>query len=516
MNLMNLVNKIILFTLDLLRNYIFSSKANCARGLFYCIAYVCVCEANESILSLDFSQGSESAECYDLEEFAFSETIAVDSYGEQEADEKVRVSFIDCTTYEMMNQSLQFISESHGNVKVHFVFRPTNGWLFDSLQSIAAKINFFNRMLCLDHGFLLAEMWRNLIEEMGGVDGGGTIIHYAYGLGGIETVYARELLSPEEQKMIRVVTLGSSALISNQGFESVVNHAIYSPIAYIRNYFNSNMNVQFYGSAFNVYWQSDHLLDGSIYGPVLCKLGQEFIETYHIPSNTNKNSEGELESTLVGCYGSREVGQKVSITFINGILNDWKTMHESLSFISKSHGDVKINYIFRSTEGVVWDLANSLRIKTTFNLGYHSYQACILAEMWKKLIQEMGGIGNGGIIIHYAHSLGGTDTDRARALLSPEEQKMIRVITFGSATMIRNHGFQSVVNYVNINDIVSYTLFVDPHGHVRNYFDPNTNIRFHGNRNYSHFLSWDGHALLGPSYRELLLDLGEQFIQEFF
>lgn len=220
-----------------------------------------------------------------------------------------------------------------------------------------------------------------------------------------------------------------------------------------------------------------------------------------------------FEETHVACYGQHEMSNKVRVTFINGILNTRDAMLESLDIISESHGGVKVHYVFRPTEGWTWDISRAMMIKTAFTLGFRSLHAYLLAKMWRELIEEIGGIEGGGVILHYAHSLGGTETDRARELLTPEEQKMIRVVTLGSATMVRNEGFQSVINMVSINDGVS-SFFLEPLGHIRNYFDPNTNVRFHGYLFNAPYWPRD-HLLNGPTYGPLLQELGEKFLMEF-
>jgi hypothetical protein len=191
------------------------------------------------------------------------------------------------------------------------------------------------------------------------------------------------------------------------------------------------------------------------------------------------------ERTEVSHYGERLVNDKVRVTFINGILTTRDDMLSNLELISESHGGVKVHYIFRPTEGWTWDISRAIMVKLAFKLGFRSMHAHLLAAQWRSLIHEMGGVNGGGTIIHYAHSLGGAETARARDLLTLEEQKMIRVITFGSATLIPNGGFQKVVNIISINDAVHY---FDPVGHFRNYFDPNCNVQFHGD----FFILWDG------------------------
>ncbi len=223
----------------------------------------------------------------------------------------------------------------------------------------------------------------------------------------------------------------------------------------------------------------------------------------------------DYERTEVGTYGKKEMSNKIRVSFINGILTSHKDMMENLEIISESHGGIKVHYIFRPTEGWTWDITRAIMIKAAFNLGFRSIHAHLLAAQWRSLIHEMGGVEGGGMIMHYAHSLGGTETDRARELLSPEEQRMIRVITLGSATMVRNQGFESVINYVSTHDGVCK---LDILGNVRNLFDPNSNIRFQGD-----FLSWrlwttlgiTDHIINGHTYAPIIRQLGEQFLKEF-
>jgi len=212
-----------------------------------------------------------------------------------------------------------------------------------------------------------------------------------------------------------------------------------------------------------------------------------------------------------GTYGEREV-EKVRITFINGILSTDSMLQENLDLISQSHGGIKIHYVFRGTRGWIGDISRAIIMRMGYIAGYRSYYAHHLAEVWRELIAEMGGVDGGGMIIHYAHSLGGCDTDRARTLLTPEEQKMIRVFTFGSATLVRNIGFESVINIVSANDLVS-SIILEPLGRIRNYFDPNTNVKVYGTFSITWWMS--DHLLMGITYKSILQHMGQSFVNEF-
>lgn len=217
------------------------------------------------------------------------------------------------------------------------------------------------------------------------------------------------------------------------------------------------------------------------------------------------------EETIKDSYGDKDLNEKVRISFINGMLNSKNMMLENLDFLSKAHGDVKVHYVFRPTQGWVWDISRAILIKFGYTFGFRSKHAHLLAELWKSLIDEMGGINNGGIILHYAHSLGGTETDRAHDLLSPEEQKMIRVTTIGSATFVNHHHFQRVENHVSINDGVH---FLDPWGHLRHFLFGNNHIQFHGLFSRTSLPIID-HMLERNTYKNLISRLGKEFLAEF-
>jgi len=208
-----------------------------------------------------------------------------------------------------------------------------------------------------------------------------------------------------------------------------------------------------------------------------------------------------------GVFGFGEVNEKVRITFINGILNRNRDCMETTKLISKTHGGTNVHYIYRPTTGWANDLLSSVPVR----FGFVSPQATLLANNWKELIAEMGGVDSDGIIIHYAHSIGASDTWNARTLLTAEEKSMIRVITIGSPIMIHKDGLHSVVNYVSVRDGVS---LLDPFGYYRGHYqDPDSNVVFLGN--------WrDGwpiidHPIYSPTYMALLYKLGNEFIEKF-
>lgn len=205
-----------------------------------------------------------------------------------------------------------------------------------------------------------------------------------------------------------------------------------------------------------------------------------------------------------GVYGQGEAASNVRITLINGISNIRSYLSESMEHILRTHGGANIHYIFRPTEGWCWDLMKAFLTK----MGLVSTYAERLAAKWKSLIQEMGGTDGGGLIIHYCHSLGGTDTAQAANLLTPEERKMIRVFSFGSATMIpATLGFESATNFVSLRDGVS--LF-DPLGILYGILNDSSNVAFVGTIFGPPLID---HMLGSETYSEILRMLGLMFMK---
>lgn len=204
----------------------------------------------------------------------------------------------------------------------------------------------------------------------------------------------------------------------------------------------------------------------------------------------------------IGMHKGENSPEKARITFINGILNNKKDLLKSIGNLSRLHGNTSIHYVFKPSEGFTWDFLRSSLIK----FGHVTPQAEGLAELWKSLIVEMGGVESEGVIYHYAHSSGGSNTYLARFLLTPEEQKMIKVITLGSPTVIPNEGFRSVLNYMSISDII---LYLDPVSHLKALLGDESHVIYVGE---DYGFSFEDHILEGKSYNEVLGVHGKEFV----
>ena len=208
------------------------------------------------------------------------------------------------------------------------------------------------------------------------------------------------------------------------------------------------------------------------------------------------------ETPETGTIGSGEFDEKIRITFVNGILNIHADAIKSAQIISETHGGINVHYIYRPTLGWSWDMVKSIFVKS----GYVFADTEMLANTWKNLIAEMGGTDGGGSIIHYAHSIGSADTYSAQLLLTPEEQKMIKVITFGSPSLHLNEGFLSVCHYISVRDVIP---LMDISNRIGALFRGDEHIIPVGSYLGIPFVD---HFLDSQTYRSVIESLGKEFM----
>lgn len=175
------------------------------------------------------------------------------------------------------------------------------------------------------------------------------------------------------------------------------------------------------------------------------------------------------DSSETGIHGKGEISDKVRITLTNGILNCRSDFKKSVDLVSEMHGGANIHYMFDATDGWCWDMLKAFFVKC----GYISPQAHTIANTWKQMIEEMGGVNGGGIIYHYAHSIGGTHTQAALRIMTPEEKSMIRIFTFGSPSMINDEHLNGIFNFVSVRDGI---CFLDPIRYISGLMGLNENI----------------------------------------
>ncbi len=206
-----------------------------------------------------------------------------------------------------------------------------------------------------------------------------------------------------------------------------------------------------------------------------------------------------------GVHGKAELNDKVRITLVNGILNARADYKQSISLLSETHGGVNVHYIFDATQGWTGDMLRAFLTR----FGYTSPVAYQLADTWRELIDEMGGTGNGGLIIHYAHSIGSAHTKAALNLLTPEERQMIRVYTFGSPSMVDSEGLESAMNFANYRDGVS---LLDPLGYLSGLFGFADNVALVGSPFGIPFIE---HTFNSGAYYQIMQLLGIHFLNHY-
>lgn len=202
-----------------------------------------------------------------------------------------------------------------------------------------------------------------------------------------------------------------------------------------------------------------------------------------------------------GIYGKGEVSDLVRVTMINGMFTNQYWLAISLQALSHSHGGVNIHYVHRPPTHFLLDGIRAFMVR----LGFISPHARLLADTWKELIHEMGGVKGGGQIIHYAHSIGTSETFSALHLLSEEERNMIKVYSFGSPTLANK--YSQVCHYVSVRDGIC--LF-DLKGFFKAISGNNGSVTFVGS-----FLGLPliDHLFGAKSYKDIWEAMGRTFVE---
>lgn len=126
-----------------------------------------------------------------------------------EANDLVRVTFINgaLTDYSTFVDHASALSQCHGGVNIHYVHSPSRGWSWDMLRAFSIRFGYLSHQ-----SYELVALWRQMFQEMGGIESGGIIIHYCHSIGVVDTLHALSLLSEAERKCIRVFAFGSPSL----------------------------------------------------------------------------------------------------------------------------------------------------------------------------------------------------------------------------------------------------------------------------------------------------------------
>lgn len=214
---------------------------------------------------------------------AWREKNLVGVIGKGELGDHVRITFLNgmLNYSEEVLEYLETLSEMHGGANVHFVFRETNGFFRDVIKAGLVKAGYVT-----DHAKELAAVWRKMIEEMGGTDAGGTIIHYAHSLGAADTYVAGGLLTEDERMMIKVYTFGSPQIIPPGYFQEVNNYISrwdgvcpLGPYNYIKALLFKEPHVIFLDSNLGIPFQ-DHLISSPTYSRIITGLSSGIVTHY--------------------------------------------------------------------------------------------------------------------------------------------------------------------------------------------------------------------------------------------
>ncbi len=211
-----------------------------------------------------------------------------------------------------------------------------------------------------------------------------------------------------------------------------------------------------------------------------------------------------LDESASYVYGEGLERPKARITLINGILNGAPEATSSASLLSTTHGHVPVHFVYAATAGFSGDMLRGALAKA----GVASHQAQLLANLWRELIGEMGGVEGGGTIFHYAHSLGAIDTLNALQLMAPQERALIRCATFGSPALLEDGICAKVDNYISVQDGVPLLDF-------QRYRDGMKGKRSNVHVIPSHSMPLVDHYFNGHTYAGVLEILGQKFQEEF-
>jgi hypothetical protein len=205
-------------------------------------------------------------------------------YGKGEISSHLRVTAINgiLNQKEDWQAFMQLISESHGNINVHSVFWASEGWSNDVYRATIVKSG-----TPTEASQLLSLLWRQMIEEMGGIDGPGVILHFAHSIGAAETHNAKLLMTPQECAKIKVVTFGSPYLFPNEDFLSVTHYVSYRDgvslldmITYVEAMNANHEHIIFIGSPYEGLPLIDHFVRFGTYKDQILRLGEEFVHEY--------------------------------------------------------------------------------------------------------------------------------------------------------------------------------------------------------------------------------------------
>lgn len=145
----------------------------------------------------------------------------------------------------------------------------------------------------------------------------------------------------------------------------------------------------------------------------------------------------------------------------NGILVTLNESIESAAMESEENGGIMVIIVYNATHGLVGDLLECV----AQIIGMRTNISAACKGAFREAIDHVGGPGNGGTVISYAHSQGGLTAYRGMQGLSDAELNMIDSVTVNSAKLIVNPKLRSATNIMHRSDLI--TLLADPLSYMR-------------------------------------------------
>ncbi len=169
--------------------------------------------------------------------------------------------------------------------------------------------------------------------------------------------------------------------------------------------------------------------------------------------------------------GAPEMNNKTRSSFFNGIDNTYTDCSNGVNTISEELGGYRVHGTYNSSHGLFLDLWECIAQK----LGLPTRSVKMALQNIKEQIAAVGGVGGGGHVFVQAHSQGGLILQRVLEQLSPEEKKMLDVVTYGSASIIKDRDLNYVRNYINSSDVIPMT---DPINYFKARFSNEDHVVF--------------------------------------
>lgn len=202
-----------------------------------------------------------------------------------------------------------------------------------------------------------------------------------------------------------------------------------------------------------------------------------------------------------GSVGTIRPDKKHVNVWINGLNTNLKSTVHYAQLISDANGGEKVYFAYNCTRGFMADIWEHIAGK----LFFQTLALRVARNTLKQAIEEVGGPENGGTITVFAHSQGGVILSRAISSLSPEEQKMLHVYTFGTGALFSQGNLAAVTHFISQRDYIP--AFADPLRYLTALIWGSSIVHFLPSEDGNVF---DNHTFEGPLYQQEILRIGTE------